>query len=241
MNEQLKRLIALQEVDAKIFSITRMIDSFPAKIAEIELPFKESQAAFDLIKQQLESLERKKRDKESALDDLNDKVKKLKSRTAEIKTNKEYQALLSEIESVEKDRSSLEDDILVIMEEMDSALKQTKIEEAKYKMNKEKIDLLKKNIEQEKIEAEKEVKGLSETRSEIAGTIEKEIYNQYRNLIDIHAVHVVVEAKEEICQGCNMNIPPQLFVELKKNEDIVHCPQCRRILFFKNTIETAAQ
>jgi uncharacterized protein len=241
LNEQLKRLIALQEVDAKIYSITRTINAFPSKIAEIELPFRESQAAFDLIKQQLESLERKKRDKESALEDLNDKIRKLKSRTSEIKTNKEYQALLNEIESVEKDRSALEDDILVIMEEMESASKQTPIEEAKYKMNKEKIDLLRKNIEQEKLEAEKEIQVLMEARSGITDTIEKEIYDQYRDLIDIHTVHVVVEAKDEICQGCNMNIPPQLFVELKRNEDIVHCPQCRRIIYFIDTSETPAQ
>ena len=214
-----------------------MIDSFPSKITEIELPFRESQDAFSIIKQHVESLERKKRDKESALDDLNDKIKKLKSRTADIKTNKEYQALLSEIDSVEKERFSLEDEILVIMEEMESASKQTKIEEAKYKMNKEKIDVLKRNIEQEKLVAEKELQGLNETRSEIVATIDKEIYDQYADLIDIHTVYVVVEAKGEICQGCNMNIPPQLFVELKKNEDIVHCPQCRRIIYFKNTAE----
>jgi len=241
LNEQLKRLISLQEVDAKIFSVTRVIDSFPSKIAEIELPFRESRDAFDLIKQQLESLERKKRDKETALDDINDRITKLKSRTAEIKTNKEYQALLSEIESVEKDRISLEDDILGVMEEMESALKQTKIEEAKYKMNKEKIDVLKKNIEQQKLEAEKELAGLIETKSGIAGTIDKEIYAQYKNLMDIYNVSVVVEAKGEICQGCNMNIPPQLFVELKKNEDIVHCPQCRRIIYFSNTAEITTQ
>ena len=241
MNEQLKRLIALQEVDAKIFSVTRVIDSFPSKIAEIELPFRESRDAFDLIKQQLESLERKKRDKESALDDTSDKIKKLKSRTADIKTNKEYQALLSEIESVEKERSSLEDEILVIMEEMESASKQTKKEEAKYRINKEKIDILKKDIEQEKLAAEKELQGLKKTSSEIAGTIDQEIYDQYKNLIDLYKVYVVVEAKGEICQGCNMNIPPQLFVELKKNEEIVHCPQCRRIIYFRNTAEAAAQ
>jgi uncharacterized protein len=241
LNEQLKRLIALQEVDSKIFSVTRVIDSFPSKINEIELPFRESQDAFALIKQEVESLERKKRDKESALDDLDDKIKKLKSRTADIKTNKEYQALLGEIASVEKERFSLEDAILVIMEEMESALKQTQREEAKYKMNKEKIDILRKNIEQEKLDSEKTLQDLNETRAGIAATIDKEIYDQYADLIDIHTVNLVVEAKGEICQGCNMNIPPQLFVELKKNEDIVHCPQCRRIIYFKNTTDTATQ
>ena len=241
MNEQLKCLIALQEIDTKIFAVNRMIDSFPSKIAAVELPFRESQVAFDEIKRQLESLERKKRDKESALEDIGAKIGKLKSRTTEIKTNKEYQALLTEIESVEKDRFALEDEILVIMEEMEAVSQQTKLEEAKYKVNKEKIDALKKEIEQEKLSAEKELQGLKETRSGIADTIDKEAYKEYRDLADLYNVYIVVEAKDEICQGCNMNIPPQMFVELKKNEEIVHCPQCRRIIYFRNSSEPPAQ
>lgn len=241
MNDQLKRLIALQEVDTKIFSITRVIDSFPSKIAETELLFRESQEAFDLIKLQRDALEKKKRDKETALDDIDGKIKKLKAHTSDIKTNKEYQALLSEIESVEKERFTLEDEILLVMEEMDSVSRQSGAEEVKYKANKEKVDVLKKKIEEEKLEAEKVLQGLKVSRSEIADTIDKEIYDQYIDLIDIHNGYAVAEAKGEICQGCNMNIPPQLFVELKKNEDIVHCPQCRRIIYFKNAAEAVTQ
>jgi predicted nucleic acid-binding Zn-ribbon protein len=54
-------------------------------------------------------------------------------------------------------------------------------------------------------------------------------------LLEICAGLAVIEVKDEICQGCNMNIPPQLFVELKKNEEIYNCPHCRRIIFYKNS------
>jgi predicted nucleic acid-binding Zn-ribbon protein len=54
-------------------------------------------------------------------------------------------------------------------------------------------------------------------------------------LIESSGGIAVTEVKEEVCQGCNMNIPPQLYVEIKSNEEIIQCPQCRRILYYKGT------
>ena len=45
----------------------------------------------------------------------------------------------------------------------------------------------------------------------------------------------VTEVRDEVCQGCHMNIPPQLFVEIKKKDKLIQCPQCRRILYYKST------
>jgi len=66
-------------------------------------------------------------------------------------------------------------------------------------------------------------------------SIDKDVYNQYVQLMESSNAIAVIEAKNEVCQGCNMNIPPQLFVEIKKNDTIINCPQCRRILFYKST------
>lgn len=235
MNEQLERLIRLQEVDSKIHAINRVIEEFPRRIAEAELPFRELRKTLDAAKQRVEALEKKKRDKEGATDDTDEKIKKLKARTPDIKTNKEYQALLKEIESIEKERSSVEDEILLIMEELDAASKQVKSEEQRFRADGEKIEALKKKIEGERAELEKELSIAQEARSKIAETVEREIYGEYLILIQACGGTAVVEAKNEICQGCNMNIPPQLYVELKKNEEILNCPQCRRILYYKNT------
>ena len=47
---------------------------------------------------------------------------------------------------------------------------------------------------------------------------------------------VVVEARGESCSGCFMSIPPQIFVNVKKNAEIITCPNCQRILYYKEAI-----
>jgi len=212
-----------------------MIDEIPLRISEAEFPLNESQTAIDKIKQRHDSLELKKRGKEKELDDINEKIKKLKARTTEIKTNKEYQAHLKEIESIDKERSTVEDEILIVMEEIDTSSKEIELGRAKFRTEKDKIEALKKKLESEMLEAERELLPLKEARSKIVGVIDEEIYKRYISLFESYNGVAVIEAKDEICQGCNMNIPPQLFVEIKKDEEIIHCPQCRRILYYKNS------
>lgn len=213
----------------------RMIDDFPRKVSEAELPLQECQNRLRKLREQYEILEKKKREKERALEDSGEKIRKLKARTGEIKTNKEYQALLKEIEAAERERSTMEDDILVVMEDSDAVGRQLKGEEQNYKKSSEAVDVLKRKLHAEKAALEKDLLDLKGTRAKVAGDIDSDMYNQYIMLIEIYHGHAVSEVKDEICQGCNMNIPPQLFVEIKKNEEIYQCPQCRRILFFRES------
>ncbi|MEW6419273.1 MAG: C4-type zinc ribbon domain-containing protein [Nitrospirota bacterium] len=236
MNEQIKCLVELQRIDSNILDRKHTMDVIPSKISKAERPLKESQAALDKTKQRHSSLEKKKRAKEGELDAINEKIKKLKARTADIKTNKEYQAHLKEIESAEKERYTVEDEILLIMEELDVSSKEMESEEEKLRVEKDRLEAFKNQLDKEMLEAEKELLTLKKMRSRIVDNIDKEIYNRYIDLIESSNGIAVTEVKEAICQGCNMNIPPQLFVEIKKNEEIIHCPQCRRILYYKNNI-----
>lgn len=235
MENNLELLIKLQKLDSLILNKQSIIDEMPLKISEAELPLKEGQAALEKIKQQKDLLGKKKRDKERELDDFNEKIKKLKARTTEIKTNKEYQAQLKEIESAEKELYGLEDKILLIMEEMDAFSQDTKLEEGRIKSEKNKLETFKEKLENEISEAEKELVSLKEARKKIVEGINRETYNLYMGLIESSGGIAVTEVKGEVCQGCNMNIPPQLYVEIKSNEEIIQCPQCHRILYYKST------
>jgi predicted nucleic acid-binding Zn-ribbon protein len=236
LENNLELLIKLQKLDSLILNKQSIIDEMPLKISETELPLKEGQAALEKIKQQKDLLGKKKRDKERELDDFNEKIKKLKARTTEIKTNKEYQAQLKEIESAEKELYGLEDKILLIMEEMDVSSQDIKLEEGRIKSEKNKLETFKEKLENEISEAEKELVSLKEARKKIVEEgINRETYNLYMGLIESSGGLAVTEVKGEVCQGCNMNIPPQLYVEIKSNEEIIQCPQCHRILYYKST------
>ncbi len=237
MKENIKLLIELQKIDSAILKKKTIINTMPSKILAVDQSFKEVQSLYDKQKQKYELLEKKKRDKEKEVEDINERIKKIKARTSEIKTNKEYQAHLKEIETIEKERYAMEDEILVTMEEIDSTSKALKAEEIKIKAEKDKAEAFKKEVEKEIAEAEKELNDLKVKRVEIVKPVDAEIYNDYMTLLEACKGLAVTEVKDEICQGCNMNIPPQIFVEIKKNEEIIQCPQCRRILYWKEKNE----
>ena len=236
MKEQMRLLIELQEVDSAIGKKTELITAIPRKISSVEHYLKDAAARFDKQKQRADTSEKKKKEKERSLDDVNEKIKKLKTRTTEIKNNKEYQAHLKEIEAAEKERRTVEDEILVLMEAADAAQKEVKAEEVKVRAENTKVEEYRNKLNEEVAVAEKELDELRRRRSAQVATIDKENYTLYARVLASARGLAVVAARDEICQGCHMNIPPQLFVELKKNERVIQCPQCSRILFWRDEV-----
>lgn len=233
MQENIRLLIELQEEDSTIIRKKAVIDSLPSKLSSAEKLFKEIQSLYEKEKQKCELLEKKKKDRERGIEDINEKIKKTKAHALNIKTNKEYQAHLKEIETIEKERYAIEDEILSFMEAIEAAAKEVKAEELKMKAEKDKVEAFRKEVAEEIAEAEKELGELKVRRIAIADKIDPDVYSNYMALLEKCNGLAVVEARDEICQGCNMNIPPQMFVELKKNIEIIQCQQCDRILFCK--------
>lgn len=232
MNEQLQFLVELQKLDTVILSTRMRIDGIPAAISSHEGPLKNAEAACEKISQNHAILEKKKKDRESAIEDLGERVKKLKQRSGDIKNNKEYQAHLKEIDKAEKDIKTAEDEILVLMGSLESSAKLLKEESSRIGEEKVKIEALKKELEKEVLQGETELKKLKAERKKIVEKIEKDIYTLYVNLLKAKRGLAVVEAKDEICLGCYLHVPPQMFVELRDNKEITECPQCMRILYY---------
>ena len=231
MNEQIRLLVELQKLDTSIITHSRTIKDIPARISTMETPLKEAEAALDKVRKRCEALEKKKRDSESAVDENNERVAKLTERTKDIKDNKAYQAHLKEIESLERGTAKLEDGVLVAMEAIEQEARKAKDAEDVLAVEQGKVEELKR-----KLDAEVEVAkaGLDEMKGKRAGFvsgIDEDFYRTYMDLLGTNRGVAVTKVANEICTGCNMNIMPQLYVEIKKNTNVVHCPQCRRILY----------
>ncbi len=244
MNEQLYLLIELQKLDTVILALHSKIDLMPGTIAASEGPLKKSEAAFENLKQGSAAMEKKKKDREQTIADINEKIKKLSQRTSEIKNNKEYQAHLKEIEKAEKDLKAAEDELLDAIESIEKSSKLLSAQQSGIAGERSKLDVIKQEIEKTIALDRQELKKLKAARKKFIENLEKldpDIYGRYIATMKSGRGLAVVEAKNEICQGCNLHIPPQMFVELKKNDEIMLCPQCRRILFYNNSEVASAE
>jgi predicted nucleic acid-binding Zn-ribbon protein len=236
MEEQLSLLIQLQEIDIKIRSIAEQKSQLPETLAALERRRSESKEELDKTKEALQAAQKNKRDRDKDLEVGAQKVEKLKARTSEIKTNKEYQALLKEIESAEQENKAIEDEILVLMERIDASTASIMMAEKKARDNEAAIMAEQKEHEDAFVKLDEELREAEHHRQEMAVRIEPLVFAQYQKLIASKAGIAIVEARGESCSGCYMSIPPQVFVNVKKNNSIITCPQCGRILYYKEAI-----
>jgi predicted nucleic acid-binding Zn-ribbon protein len=118
------------------------------------------------------------------------------------------------------------------MESLEESSKLMEAEHARTAKEKSRIDAIKKELEKEVARCEEDLKKLKEDRKKLTDRIDPELFNLYMNLLKTTQGIAVVEAKNEVCMGCDIHIPPQLFVEIKSNDAIITCPQCRRILYY---------
>jgi predicted nucleic acid-binding Zn-ribbon protein len=236
MDEQLNLLIELQEIDTEIKSLAARKARLPEMLAALERRRAENQQNLDTVKESLQTTQKNRRDRDQDLESGIQKVEKLKARTSEIKNNKEYQALLKEIETVEQEIKAIEDEILILMEKIEAAAAAITAAEKKSVEEEARIVADQKEYKATIAKVAEELKTVEQKRQEMVSRIEPPVSARYQRLLASTSGNAVVEVRGESCSGCYMSIPPQVFVNVKKNESINTCPQCGRILYYKEAI-----
>lgn len=236
MEEQLGLLIQLQEIDAKIRTQNEQKNRLPEALANLEKRRATLSENVEKVKEALQIAQKNKRDRDKDLEAGVQKVDKLKTRSAEIKNNKEYQALLKEIEAAEQENKAIEDGILGLMEKIDAAAAQITAAEEQARAEAAGIAEERTQLEASLAKLDEELKTMEEGRKHAVAGVAKQTLAQYQKLLATKAGMAIVAARGESCSGCYMSIPPQVFVNVKKNASIITCPNCNRILYFKEAI-----
>ncbi|MBI5096302.1 MAG: hypothetical protein HZB32_01405 [Nitrospirae bacterium] len=99
-------------------------------------------------------------------------------------------------------------------------------EEKKFKGEKEKI-------EKESQQLSERLEEIESQKSVIVSQVDSKVISEYNRLISARRGLAVVLVKNEFCQGCHIRIPPQIFTEIRKNDKIIHCLSCQRVLYWK--------
>jgi predicted nucleic acid-binding Zn-ribbon protein len=233
LKSQLSSLIELQKIDSEIYALRHEKESKPAEIKTLDDTFvAKKQHLADLEKASLD-LQKQRKDKELELATKEEGIKKLQTQLYSLKTNKEYQAMLQQIQGTKSDASVIEDKILELLEQIDKAKIDTDKEKQKLQEEEKILNDQKKKIAERISEIEARLGQLEAQRKLITPNIEPKILSQYERILLNRDGLAIVTVKDNSCQGCNMFVPPQVINLIKMYERMITCEVCNRILYIQ--------
>ena len=232
MRKQLELLWELQRIDLALRDLMEERERYPKEMKRMDERCRIEKERIQKEREKVELLEKDRRQKEHHLTAEQDKIKKTEGRMFEVKTNKEYQAVLTEIEGIKEGSSREEEEILRLLDEIDETKKSLARWEKETAVSLEKIEAERKVLEGKITRDDAGCKKQIERREVLAKQIESRLFKLYDTLKEKRRGVGVVNVKNETCQGCFLNIPPQMYIEVQKNNTLIQCPHCNRILYW---------
>lgn len=241
MQIQLNYLVRLQQLDNAIEKVLVKAKENPKKIEQIDQETQEVEGNFQVFLREKEENKKQRRDLEREVETLDQKIKKSQVKLMEVKTNKEYRAMLTEIDEAKKVKVGREDFLLEFLEKLEEGIEKEKTLKKAVEAQLSQGKLKKADLEEEALGYEKELSELDRQRKELTSLIEPPLLRQYEFLKDRLKGVAVAQAKVATCLSCHMQIPPQLFNDLHRQNRIINCPSCLRILYLSGSNETSGE
>ena len=233
MNENIDKLIYLHEIDQQIKDIQEKLKILPQKISELEQSLQSYLKSIENKKKQIEDNQKTRKKLEIEIETLQDKKNKYREQIKLIKTNKEYTALLQEINIQDNAIRAVEDEVLDNMESVENL--QIELKNIQTDFDSEKVNIQKDTdtLMKAKEELEKYIALKNEERNQIAEHIPPNLLNLYTITASHRNGIAMAEIKDEICLSCFVRLRPQLCENIKKQQELFLCESCRRILYSK--------
>ena len=231
MHPDLETLVDLHRADVELRNFDSELQALPQKKAAIEAQIVSDRAAVDAAKGALDGLSKDRKRLELEVQDFEAKRSKYKGQLGEVKTNKEYTALLHEIENVEREIRSREDQILDAMEKVEGGQSKVKAEEAAFKVveatRRDEVKQIDAGIQ----ERQTRRAGVAATREKKIVALKPDMLAEYSRILKLRGT-ALSEAKDGACTMCHVKLRAQLYVDVRRNDTIIPCSSCGRILFF---------
>lgn len=234
LKSQLESLQQLQEVDSEIYRLTGDKNKKPAEIQDITASFEEKKAALASAEKIYLDAQKEKKDREIELAAKEESTKKLQGQLYQLKTNKEYNTMLQQIQDSKADASLAEDKILEAMDKIESAKKRVDEEKVKLSAEEARFSQQKKVIDDQVKEIEEKLAQLESRRKQLIPGIDPRIFSQYDRILKNRDGLAIAAVSNGTCKGCHMSVPPQVINRIQMYDGLITCEVCNRILYIPN-------
>ncbi len=232
MKEKLSQLKLLQAVDQVIDGLDEQRKTLPKQQAELEAELAELEAAANQAAAQHKEVVDLRARRELDQAEENDRVKKYEARLKDIKTNREYQALLREVGFAKKAAGEIDEELKRLREEIDRLAGEVEAARERTQGKREALQQKQREIRELLAEVEASHGAEDKRRQELLGEVPRDLLSRY-NLVRKRTNLVVVNVRAGACQGCFMSLPPQLYNQVRRVDTLYTCPNCHRILFYE--------
>ncbi len=231
MIPEISTLVRLQGIDLEIIKLNRKKEELPSRLHELEKNLAEHDAKIQEFNERLVDLRTRRTEIEDELELESERLKKSQQKMSAVTNTREYSALQKEIEDIKSANKRREDELLGIDEE--HVLVTEKIESlgtARDVVHSEVVAEQKK-LETALSEIDDKVAALHKEKKEVSENVRPDMLAKYTFLSSRRNGVVVAAVTDGVCSACNMNIPPQIYNELLRDEKIMSCPSCQRLVY----------
>ena len=232
MQEVFNKLRELQEVllnefdvEAEIEEIPKELNMLKKKFQRIERTLKENEINKDSFKEKIEQLTKEK-------EILKHNKEKYESQIALIKTQREYEAITNEIAQINEKLEVIEEEELNAFQETEEMNKAIGEHNNLHEELEETIGVQDKEVGKLLDEKKKKLKKFLKEKEKISTGLDEEVIYKFEKIVRKKEGIGIVSIKNTVCMGCNMILPPQFINDVRREEKIIFCPNCSRILYF---------
>jgi predicted nucleic acid-binding Zn-ribbon protein len=232
LNSDLQHLIELQDLDMTAERLRRRIADLPSLQAALEARVGERTAAVAIVKEGIAANRAARQEIEKDLGAVQTRLSKYKDQLMSVKTNKEYQAMQTEISAAEQSVRAQEDRLLERMEETDTLTAELKAADAALKTEQTEVARQKQELSEEAARDEQELQGITSRRGQIAAVLSSAALSLFEHVAKHRKGLALSEARNGHCTQCHVRLRPQVFNDVRRNEGLIQCESCSRILYF---------
>lgn len=237
VKDQIKRLVELQRIDGDIYLLNKDLKEQPLLVEELKGEYESKKAKLSELENKSKEIQLKRKEHELELKTKEGEIVKANTQLSDIKTNKEYTAKISEIESKKADKSIIEEKILISYDESEAIIKEIDQEKAVLALEEKKYLDKKAEVDSRVVEIKDRLKVLESQRERIAPNVEKAQLQRYERILSHKEGKAIVPVLGSTCGGCFMNVPNQTINAIKMKEGLIFCEMCARILYLEDDLD----
>ncbi|MCG8687212.1 MAG: C4-type zinc ribbon domain-containing protein [Desulfobacterales bacterium] len=231
---EIATLVKLQEAETEIVRLQKVLEEVEKKKNKLASRLKQFENALNENQEELERAQKSCRDNELEIKIVDERIIKSNETLRNVTTNKEYQVLLREVDDNKKRKDALETELLELMDERDKSQAIVEESQKEYQLLEEQIRSEQGEIEKQSTEDRELLDEYLARQEEIGQTLDPKLMERFRKISKMNQGSAVSKVNDQVCMGCFMNVPPQMYIEVQRGNTLISCPQCSRILYYEN-------